>query len=69
MSRYDFYERRCINCGLPMPPLPWWQRNWLLEPPPMHDPDGPYGPLCWRGLSRRLGLPAETPMPPRSWRG
>ena len=56
-------ERRCILCDLILPPARWWQRTWLLEPPPFHDPAGPYGPVCWKGLCRKMGLPTDTPMP------
>ena len=56
-------ERRCVNCGQPLSPLRWWQRNWLLEPPPFHDPAGVDGQVCWKGLLRRVGLPLDTPMP------
>ena len=55
--------RRCVLCGLVLPPVRWWQRNWFLEPPPFHDPAGRYGALCWKGLMRRVGLPTDTPMP------
>jgi hypothetical protein len=43
-------ERRCVNCGEILPPLHWWQRNWLLEPPPFHK--GKDGEECWRGFMR-----------------
>ena len=56
-------ERRCINCGEILPPLRWWQRNWLLEPPRFHDFAGADGPSCWRGMMRRLGLSEDIPPP------
>lgn len=55
--------RMCLLCGAALPPLPWWRRNWLLEAPPFHDPGGPDGPQCWRGLCLALGLGPDVPMP------
>jgi hypothetical protein len=60
--------RTCLNCGDPMPEVPFWKRMLFGSPPPFHDPEGPYGESCWRGLNRRFGVRDPGPRPQRSRR-
>jgi hypothetical protein len=51
--------RQCQFCGEPLPPLKWWQKNWLLAPPPFHKQRGTEGRRCRAGLFKLLGIPVE----------
>jgi hypothetical protein len=51
--------RQCQFCGEPLPPLKWWQKNWLLAPPPFHKQRGTEGRRCRAGLFKLLGIIKE----------
>lgn len=58
-------RRTCLHCGGTLPDVAWWKKLLALDPPPFHDPDGPMGESCWRGLNQRLGITEPGPKPTR----